>query len=137
MPRTTHPFAKKLTGPENGGVGRNPKIKHKNQEENCQTLDQLFSHGQTDTEQIYRARKQLLMPSKDLSNFFPQVVELVTLNSWLPCRLLGRKIKLEDRAGFSLHRKLAGFQSPEYPRALKTPHTSLFYHRLSVEKVKC
>lgn len=72
-PRTTHPLAKRLTGPENRGErnAKKPNPKYKNQAENCQTLDQLFSRGHTDTEQIYRARKQLPMPSKDLSNFSP------------------------------------------------------------------
>ena len=31
----------------------------------------MFSRGQTDTEQINRASKQLPMPSEDLSNFSP------------------------------------------------------------------
>lgn len=49
-------------------VGKNKK---KNQEGNHEALDQLFPRRQTDTEQTYGARKQLLMPSKDLSNFSP------------------------------------------------------------------
>lgn len=81
--------------------------------------------GQTDAEQIYGARKQLPVPSEGLSNS-SQVVELVTPNSWVPCKLLGRKIKLEDRSVFSLHGKLAVFPSPMYPRALKMPSASVF-----------
>lgn len=47
------------------------KYAKQHQEENRKALDQLFSQGQTDTEQIYGARKQLPIPSKDLSNFSP------------------------------------------------------------------
>lgn len=43
-PRTTHPLAKRLTGPENRGGGgecKKANPKHKDQAENCQPPDQL------------------------------------------------------------------------------------------------
>lgn len=75
-PRTTHPLAKRLTGPENRGGGGGGMQKSKPQTQRPSRKlpasgPAVFSGGHTDTEQIYRARKQLPMPSKGLSNFSP------------------------------------------------------------------
>ena len=53
---------------------KNAKSKTQTQKPRTKPSDSgptMFSHGQTDIEQIYGARKQLPMPSEDLSNFSP------------------------------------------------------------------
>lgn len=64
MPQTPHPLAKKLRGPENGG-GKNAKSKPQTQNPKREPDWTSCAFPWTD----HRARKQLPMPSRDLSNF--------------------------------------------------------------------
>lgn len=61
-----------------------------------------FSQGRADTGLICGARKQLLTPSKDLSNFFPGG----------RTGYVGEKLSLQTGLLFSLHRKPCCFSQP-------------------------